>query len=49
MPLLLSKGADPNKAAKDEERVTTPLYQAIDQATDGSIDLVKSLKSLKYR
>ena len=41
MPLLLSKGADPNKAAIDEEDVAnTPLYLA---ASDGSIELVKNL------
>ena len=41
MPLLLSKDADPNKAAIDEEDVAnTPLYLA---ASDGSIELVKNL------
>ena len=39
--LLLSKGADPNKAAKDEDRhVITPLYRA---SYHGSTEVVKSL------
>ena len=39
--LLLSKGADPNKAAKDVDGyVTTPLYVA---AESGSTEVVRSL------
>ena len=38
---LLSKGADPNKAAKDEDRhVITPLYRA---SYHGSTEVVRSL------
>ena len=39
--LLLSKGADPNKAAKNEDRqVITPLYYAVEH---GYTEVVKSL------
>ena len=39
--LLLSKGADPNKAASDEDgNVQTPLFLAI---SNGSIDVCRSL------
>ena len=39
--LLLSKGADPNKAAKENDgHVYTPLYEAV---SFGSIETVKTL------
>ena len=46
--LLLSKGADPNKAAKDDDGdvqyVETPLYEAIQEAAEsGSTEVVRVL------
>ena len=43
--LLLSKGADPNKAAKDDDGdVITPLYMAVEIAIETeSTEVVKSL------
>ena len=39
--MLLSKGADPNKAAKDKkDNVRTPLYEAV---FGGSTEVVRSL------
>ena len=45
MPLLLSKGADPNKAAKDQNgNVFTPLYEA---TWEGDTEIVRNLLESK--